>query len=36
MTLDLNQFKKKLTCTYKNERYSVRDNEAVLRHSRDG
>lgn len=32
----LNDFKETKTCTYKGERYSVRDNGAVLRHAREG
>ena len=31
--VDLNDFEKVCECVYKNERYSVRDNGAVLRHS---
>jgi len=34
--LDLNQFEKEVTCTYKNETYGVRDNGAVFRHPRVG
>lgn len=37
MNVDLlNDFKETKTCTYKGERYSVRDNGAVLRHAREG
>lgn len=32
----LNDFKETKTCTYKGERYSVRDNGAVFRHAREG
>lgn len=34
--MNIEQFEKEVTCTYKNERYSVRDNGAILRHSREG
>jgi hypothetical protein len=30
-----NDFKREIICTYKNEKYSVRDNGAVLRHPRE-
>ena len=33
--IDLNDFEKEVTCIYRNEKYSVRDNGAVLRHSRE-
>jgi len=36
MSIDINDFKEEKECTYKGERYSVRDNGAVLRHSREG
>jgi len=36
MSVDINDFHEEKECTYKGERYSVRDNGAVLRHSRDG
>jgi len=36
MTVDVNDFKRQVECTYKKERYSVRDNGAVLRHTRKG
>ena len=37
MNVDLlNDFKETKTCTYKGERYSVRDNGAVFRHAREG
>ena len=32
--IDLNQYEKEVTCTYKNETYSVRDNGAIFRHRR--
>ncbi len=32
---DIDNFKKETTCIYKDEQYSVRDNGAVLRHSRE-
>jgi len=32
----LNNFTKEVTCLYKNETYSVRDNGSVMRHSREG
>ncbi len=35
MAVDLNDFKRKAECNYKNERYSVRDNGAVFRHPRE-
>jgi hypothetical protein len=31
---DQNQFEKEVTCTYRNETYSVRDNGAIFRHRR--
>lgn len=34
--VDLNHFGEEAECTYKNERYSVRDNGSVFRHSRAG
>jgi hypothetical protein len=34
--IDLENFKKESECVYKNERYSVRDNGAVLRYPLDG
>jgi hypothetical protein len=34
--IDLENFKQESECIYKNERYSVRDNGAVLRHPLDG
>ncbi|GMO50472.1 MAG: hypothetical protein Pg6C_14320 [Treponemataceae bacterium] len=34
--VDVHDFGKQMECVYKGERYSVRDNGAVLRHSRDG
>lgn len=36
MTVNLGDFEKQAECTYKDERYSVRDNGAVLRHTRRG
>ncbi|GAB6392607.1 MAG: HNH endonuclease [Treponematales bacterium] len=33
---DADDFDRQVDCTYKGERYSVRDNGAVLRHSREG
>jgi len=36
MNVDINDFNKEKECNYKGERYSVRDNGAVLRHSREG
>ena len=33
--VDLNQYEKEVTCTYKNETYSVRDNGAVYRHRKN-
>ncbi|MDW3649475.1 MAG: HNH endonuclease signature motif containing protein [Bacteroidia bacterium] len=33
--VDLNDFKEQKDCTYKSELYSVRDNGAIYRHSRD-
>lgn len=35
MAADLNDYKQEKECVYKDERYSVRDNGAVLRHPRD-
>ena len=35
ITQDINDFTQEKTCTYKNETYSVRDNGAVMRHSRE-
>ena len=34
--VNINDFKREAECIYKDERYSVRDNGAVLRHPRDG
>lgn len=34
--IDVNDFNREAECIYKDERYSVRDNGAVLRHPRDG
>lgn len=34
--IDVDDFKQEVECIYKDERYSVRDNGAVFRHSRDG
>lgn len=36
MSIDINDFKRELECICKDEKYLVRDNGAVLRHSRDG
>lgn len=36
MKINLNDFKRETECVYKNEHYSVRDNGAVLRHTREG
>lgn len=36
MAVNLNDFKSEVKCVYKDEQYSVRDNGAVLRHSRIG
>lgn len=36
MTVDLNDFERQIDCLYKSERYSARDNGAVLRYSRVG
>lgn len=36
MTAHLHHFERETECVYKDERYSVRDNGAVLRHARDG
>jgi len=36
MVIDIDDFKQEIECVYKEERYSVRDNGAVLRHCRDG
>ena len=36
MAVDLNDFERQAECLYKDERYSVRDNGAVLRHAREG
>lgn len=33
---DVNDFNEEKTCVYKNEKYSVRDNGTVLRHSKNG
>ena len=34
--VDLDEFNQEIDCTYKDERYSVRDNGAVFRHAREG
>lgn len=34
--IDINNFEKEVTCTFKEETYSVRDNGAVFRHRREG
>jgi len=34
--VDINDFKQEVECIYKGEKYSVRDNGAVFRHSREG
>ena len=34
--IDVNSFSEEKQCTYNGELYSVRDNGAVLRHSRQG
>ena len=34
--IDIDDFKQEVECIYKDEKYSVRDNGAVFRHSRDG
>jgi hypothetical protein len=36
MDVDINNFHQETECIYKGERYSVRDNGAVLRHPREG
>jgi hypothetical protein len=36
VTSDINKFKRELICVYKDESYSVRDNGAVYRHSKEG
>lgn len=36
MTIDFNDYNQEKECTYKDERYSVRDNGAVMRYSREG
>ena len=36
MSVDVEVFKQEVECIYKNERYSVRDNGAVMRHGREG
>lgn len=36
MNVSIEDFKQEVECIYKDERYSVRDNGAVLRHSREG
>jgi len=36
MNADVNDFNEEKICVYKNEKYSVRDNGAVLRHSKNG
>lgn len=35
LRVDINNFEKEVTCTFKGETYSVRDNGAVLRHKRE-
>lgn len=35
-TIDVHNFSRELECVYRGERYSVRDNGAVLRHPREG
>lgn len=35
-TPEINDFNRELECLYKDERYSVRDNGAVMRHCREG
>lgn len=34
--IDIDHFEKEVTCTFKEETYSVRDNGAVFRHRREG
>lgn len=36
MSLNIEDFNQEVECIYKDERYSARDNGAVLRHCRDG
>lgn len=36
MSFDVNSFEKEVECIYKNEKYSICDNGAILRHSRIG
>ena len=36
LRIDVDNFEKEVTCTFKGETYSVRDNGAVLRHKREG
>jgi hypothetical protein len=36
LSMDINLFEKEVTCVFKEETYSVRDNGAVLRHKRNG
>lgn len=36
LEVSIHEFLQELDCVYKEERYSARDNGAVLRHSRDG
>jgi len=36
MSVDINDFREEKECTYKGERYSVRDNGAVLRYPKEG
>ena len=36
MSVNVGDFKQEIECVYKEERYSVRDNGAVLRHCREG
>ena len=34
--VDVNEYTREITCEYKGEVYSVRDNGAVMRHAREG
>jgi hypothetical protein len=36
MSVSVGDFKQEVECVYKDERYSVRDNGAVLKHSHEG
>jgi hypothetical protein len=36
MSVNIGDFKQEVECVYKDERYSVRDNGAILRHCREG